>query len=90
MLPIRSGQKRPEEPLFERPPLWIHESIAAKLFQAGKEIPVFSRRESKRRALLKLLDRIPLRPTQARRPQTVPLVDKVDTLPRQEPLPKQG
>jgi hypothetical protein len=64
MLPIRSGQKRPEEPLFERPPLWIHESIAAKLFQAGKEIPVFSRRESKRRALLKLLDRIPLRPAQ--------------------------
>jgi hypothetical protein len=27
---------------------------------------VFSRRESKRRALLKLLDRIPLRPAQAR------------------------
>lgn len=26
---------------------------------------MFSRRESKRRALLKLLDRIPLRPTQA-------------------------
>jgi hypothetical protein len=64
MLPIRPGEKRPEEPVFERPPLWIHESIAAKLFQAGKEIPVFSRRDSKRRALLKLLDRIPLRPIQ--------------------------
>jgi hypothetical protein len=50
---------------------------------------VFSRRESKRRALLKLLDRIPLRPTQARRPQTVPLVGKLET-PRQDPLPKQG
>jgi hypothetical protein len=65
MLPIRSGQKLlPGEPVFKTPPLWIHESIAAKLFQAGKEIPVFSRRESKRRALLKLLDRIALRPTQ--------------------------
>jgi hypothetical protein len=28
---------------------------------------VFSRRESKKRAILKLLDRIPLRPLQARR-----------------------
>jgi hypothetical protein len=64
MLPLRSGRKLPQEPVFKHPPLWIHESIAAKLFQAGKEIPVFSRRESKRRALLKLLDRIPLRPTQ--------------------------
>jgi len=34
--------------------------------KARKEIPVFSRRESKRRAILKLLDRIPLRPMQAR------------------------
>ena len=83
MLPIRPGQKRPDEPVFERPPLWIHESIAAKLFQAGKEIPVFSRRDSKRRALLKLLDRIPLRPVQARPPQTVPLAGKVDTPTRQ-------
>jgi hypothetical protein len=64
MLPIRSGHKRPEDPVFERPPLWIHESVAAKLFRAGKEIPVFSRRESKRRAVLKLLDRLPLRPIQ--------------------------
>jgi hypothetical protein len=32
---------------------------------AGKEIPVFSRRESKRRALLKLLERIPLRQSKA-------------------------
>ena len=83
MLPIRSGQKRPEDPVFERPPVWIHESIAAKLFQAGKEIPVFSRRDSKRRALLKLLDRIPLRPMPARRVQSVP-VGKVDAPTRQE------
>jgi hypothetical protein len=79
MLPIRPGQKRPDEPVFERPPLWIHESVAAKLFQAGKEIAVFSRRDSKRRALLKLLERIPLRPAQARRAQSVPLAGKVDT-----------
>jgi hypothetical protein len=83
MLPIRPGQKRPDEPAFERPPLWIHESVAAKLFQAGKEIPVFSRRDSKRRALLKLLDRIPLRPVPARRAQTVPPLGKVDTPTRQ-------
>jgi hypothetical protein len=83
MLPIRQGQKRPDEPVFERPPLWIHESVAAKLFQAGKERPVFSRRESKRRALLKLLDRIPLRPMQPRPAQAVPLVGKADTPSRQ-------
>jgi hypothetical protein len=28
---------------------------------AGKESPVFSRRESKKRAILKLLDRLPLK-----------------------------
>jgi hypothetical protein len=57
--------------------------------KAGKEIPVFSRRESKRRAVLKLLDRIALRPLQPRQP--VPLVSKtVDAVPRQEALRKQG
>jgi ABC-type arginine transport system ATPase subunit len=89
MLPLRPGRKLPQEPVFKHPPLWIHESIAAKLFQAGKEIPVFSRRESKRRALLKLLDRIPLQPLQPRPPQTAPLAGKIDALPRRQPLPKQ-
>jgi hypothetical protein len=89
MLPIRQGQKRPDEPVFERPPLWIHESVAAKLFQAGKERPVFSRRESKRRALLKLLDRIPLRPVQARGSQPVPVISKVpDSSPKRGLLRK--
>jgi hypothetical protein len=37
--------------------------------EAGKESPVFSRRESKRRALLKLLDRIALRPIQKKEPE---------------------
>jgi hypothetical protein len=34
MLPIRSGRKLPQEPVFKHPPLWIHESIAAKCFRA--------------------------------------------------------
>jgi hypothetical protein len=59
--------------------------------KAGKEIPVFSRRESKRRALLKLLDRIPLRPLQPRHPQPVPLVGKTtDAVPRQDAFRKQS
>ena len=42
----------PKEPVFKRPPLWIHESVAALLG---------NRREAKRRAVLKLLERIPPR-----------------------------
>ena len=53
MLPLRPGQKVPQDPVFKGPPLWIHEAVAA---------AVLSRRESKRRAVLKLLDRIPLWP----------------------------
>jgi hypothetical protein len=36
MLPIRSGQKSPQEPVFQRPPVWIHESVAARCFLAPK------------------------------------------------------
>ena len=53
MLPIQPGQKRPEDPVFQHPPQWIHEAVSA----------VFTPRDSKRRALLKLLDRIPPRST---------------------------
>ena len=34
MLPIRSGPKLPQDPVFTRPPQWIHESEAAKCFLA--------------------------------------------------------
>jgi hypothetical protein len=36
MLPIRSGHKLPQEPVFKHPPLWIHEAVAAKCFLAAK------------------------------------------------------
>jgi len=36
MLPIRSGQKLPQDPVFKHPPQWIHESVAAKCFLAPK------------------------------------------------------
>ena len=49
MLPIRSGQKLPDDPAFKHPPQWIHE--------AGKWL--FSSREAKKRAVLRLLDRLP-------------------------------
>jgi hypothetical protein len=53
-LPTPSRRKKVQgEPRFERPPLWIHASVAAFL-------PA-SRREVKRRKLLALLDRIPLK-----------------------------
>jgi hypothetical protein len=49
MLPIRSGPKLPQEPAFQHPPLWIHE--------AGKWL--FSRREARKRALVRFIDRLP-------------------------------
>lgn len=47
---------------FTLPPLWIHASLAAGCF-LGKESPlsISRRREAKRRALLQMLDRIPIR-----------------------------
>ena len=49
MLPIRSGPKLPQEPVFKHPPQWIHE--------AGKWL--FSRREARKQALVRLIDRLP-------------------------------
>jgi hypothetical protein len=51
MLPIRSGPKLPQEPAFQNPPQWIHE--------AGQWL--FKRREARKRALVRLIDRLPLR-----------------------------
>jgi hypothetical protein len=59
----RRGWKTEQRPQgFTHPPLWIHESLAAKCF-LGKERPLLisRRREAKRRALLQMLDRIPVR-----------------------------
>jgi hypothetical protein len=63
-----SGKRRTrkeQEPGFATPPLWIHESLAAIL---GKESPLLisRRREAKRRALLQMLDRLPVRSERAR------------------------
>ena len=56
------SKKLPQEPLFASPPLWIHASAAARCF-LGKESPLLisRRREAKRRALLQMLDRLPIR-----------------------------
>ncbi len=52
-LPTPTRRKKLQgEPDFQRPPQWIHESMAALLGA--------SKREVKRRKLLALLDRIPL------------------------------
>src|SRR5438445_13834354 len=62
-IPRRSRTtKLPQEPLFASPPLWIHASAAARCF-LGKESPLLisRRREAKRRALLQMLDRLPIR-----------------------------
>jgi len=58
----RSTKKSPQESGFAHPPQWIHESLAARVF-LGKESPLLisRRREAKRRALLQMLDRIPVR-----------------------------
>ena len=57
MLPIRPGSKLPEEPLFRHPPQWIHE--------AGNWL--FSRREARKRELVRLIDR--LAPAKKAKPQ---------------------
>ena len=62
-----SGKRRTrkeQEPGFATPPLWIHESLAAIL---GKEslLLISRRREAKRRALLQMLDRLPVRSERA-------------------------
>jgi hypothetical protein len=69
------GKKHLKEPDFASPPLWIHASLAAIL---GKERPLLisRRREAKRRALLQMLDRLPVRSERARpapQPSAAPL-----------------
>ena len=56
------SKKHPQEPAFSSPPVWIHAALAAMCF-LGKEIPLLisRRREAKRRALLQMLDRLPIR-----------------------------
>ena len=63
-IPARRRKGKPQEPGFAHPPLWIHESLAAVL---GKESPLLNsrRREAKRRALLQMLDRLPVRSERA-------------------------
>ena len=52
-MPIPDPSKKlPPEPRFEIPPQWMHESVAGLLGQ---------RREARKRAVLRLLDRIPLK-----------------------------
>ena len=52
MIPTPSRRKKlASEPDFQRPPLWIHEVVAGILAP---------KREAKRRALLALLNRVPL------------------------------
>jgi hypothetical protein len=72
----RTIRKHPQASGFAHPPQWIHESLAAKVF-LGKESPLLisRRREAKRRALLQMLDRIPVRaerPTPIAKPAGVP------------------
>jgi hypothetical protein len=81
----RRTRKQADEPRFAHPPLWIHASLAAIL---GKESPLLisRRREAKKRALLQMLDRLPIRsdarssskpaaaPTDIPLPRTAPAV----------------
>jgi hypothetical protein len=80
----RRNRKLVDEPRFAHPPLWIHESLAALL---GKESPLLisRRREMKRRALLQMLDRLPIRSERAAQ-VTKPAPASADlTLPRAIP-----
>jgi len=75
---VTAGKRRTrkvQEPRFSHPPIWIHESLAAIL---GKECPLLisRRREAKRRALLQMLDRLPVRgerAVQVSRPAAAPV-----------------
>jgi hypothetical protein len=79
------SKKHPQEPAFSSPPVWIHAALAAMCF-LGKEIPLLisRRREAKRRALLQMLDRLPIRSGAAatKKPTAVPV-----ELPLARPVP---
>jgi hypothetical protein len=79
----RRSQKQADEPRFAHPPLWIHQSLAAIL---GKESPLLisRRREAKRRALLQMLDRLPVRSERAAQVSKTPVPSDVP-LPRTTP-----
>ena len=79
------GKKDLQEPVFASPPLWIHVALAAKCF-LGKESPLLisRRREAKRRALLQMLDRIPIRSERAR---PVPQPTATPEVPLARPAP---
>src|SRR5436853_7783897 len=78
------SKKHPQDPVFASPPVWIHAALAAKCF-LGKELPLLisRRREAKRRALLQMLDRLPIR-TEGRAVR--PLAVKVAAAPADVPL----
>ena len=40
--------KPDKEPVFEHPPVWIHESVAAKCFMAAAKLPAALVRQVKR------------------------------------------
>ena len=79
------SKKDPQDPVFASPPVWIHAALAAKCF-LGKEIPLLisRRREAKRRALLQMLDRIPIRSERAR---PVPQPTATPEVPLARPAP---
>jgi len=77
--------KQPRNPQFTNPPQWFHEADAAKCF-SRKESPLQNsrRREAKRRALLQMLDRLPVRTGTKPAPQSAP------ALPADVPPPAQA
>ena len=83
MIPIPSRRKKlASEPDFERPPLWIHEIVAGVLApEAAERKYVSSKREAKRRELLRLLDRIPI-PSQPVKRQQKPAASAESATPK--------
>jgi hypothetical protein len=80
-MPGKRKTRTAQELGFATPPLWIHESLAAVL---GKETPLLisRRREAKRRALLQMLDRLPVRSERAHQ------ISKPAAAPVDVPLPR--
>jgi len=51
--------KPKQEPGFRNPPQWIHESAAARFFARS------TRRDARRRAILALIEKLPVKPKKA-------------------------
>jgi hypothetical protein len=48
-MPPQARRPKPDkEPLFEHPPVWIHESVAARCFMAAAKLPAELARQAKR------------------------------------------